>query len=269
MKLCEAYQIVDGLAPKSISDEYCLTYGAYDNSGVLIDVGEEIKSAVFSLDLSVAAIEKAVQSGANLIVTHHPAIYGKISDIRASDFEPLDKKLVTVLRGGISVISMHLNLDCAQGGIDESLMQGVCLASGADEQKDVALMHALSVGGYGRAYAIKPTTLQVLTENIKTVFSTERLEVYGDKNKTISRVASFCGGGADEAAVEFAVKQKADAILSSDFKHHVITLAIESGLSVIALTHYASENYGFEKFYQKIRQRMGIPCIFHTDDVLL
>ncbi len=269
MKLCEAYQIVDGLAPKSISDEYCLKCGAYDNSGVLIDVGEEITGAVFSLDLSFAAIEKAVQNGANLIVTHHPAIYGKISNIRASDFEPLDRKLVTALRKGISVISMHLNLDCAQGGIDESLMQGVCLASGADEQKDVALMHALSLGGYGRAYAIEPTTLYALTEKIKTVFSTERTLFYGDKNKTISRVASFCGSGADEEAVEFAVKQKADAILSSDFKHHVLTLALESGLSVIALTHYASENYGFEKFYQKIRRKIGIPCIFHTDDILL
>lgn len=269
MKLCEIYKTLNELAPKSISDEYCEKYGAYDNSGVLVDTGEEIQGVLFSLDLSFAAIEKAVESGANLIVTHHPAIYGKISDIRVSDFQPLGKKLVAALRKGISVISMHLNLDGAQGGIDESLMQGVCLSAGKKAPKDVALMHTLSTGGYGRAYAIEPTPLGVLTENMQQTFSTRRLQAYGEENKTISRVASFCGGGADEEAVKFAVKQKADAIVSSDFKHHVITLAVESGLSVIALTHYASEHYGFEKFYQKIRRVTEIPCIFHTDDILL
>ena len=54
--------------------------------------------------------------------------------------------------------------------------------------------------------------------------------------------------GADEEAVAFAVKNGADVIVSSDFKHHVLTLANEKGIAVIALTHYASENYGFKKY---------------------
>ena len=57
MKLSEIYQIADSLAPKALSDEYCAKYGAYDNSGILLDTGEEIRSAVFSLDLSFLAIE--------------------------------------------------------------------------------------------------------------------------------------------------------------------------------------------------------------------
>ena len=81
MKLSEIYKIADGIAPKRLSDEYCRLYGAYDNSGVLVDTGDEIKGILFSLDLSNAAIAKAKEMGANLIITHHPAIFSKIGHI--------------------------------------------------------------------------------------------------------------------------------------------------------------------------------------------
>ena len=58
-------------------------------------------------------------------------------------------------------------------------------------------------------------------------------------------------------------------IVSADFKHHVVTEALESGLCVVALTHYASENYGFSKYYKKIQKALEIPCEFYTDDETL
>ena len=94
------------------------------------------------------------------------------------------------------------------------------------------------------------------------------LAVYGEENKKVNRVASFCGSGADEGSVAFAVRNGADVMISSDYKHHVLALALEVGLSVITLTHYASEEYGFKKYYEKIRQQVGLPCYFHADDLL-
>jgi putative NIF3 family GTP cyclohydrolase 1 type 2 len=85
VRLSEIYKIADEIAPKRLSDEYCARYGAYDNSGILVDAGEEIKGVLFTLDLTFAAIERAKGIGANLIICHHPAIYGKISDIRIND----------------------------------------------------------------------------------------------------------------------------------------------------------------------------------------
>ena len=64
-------------------------------------------------------------------------------------------------------------------------------------------------------------------------------------------------------------KHEADVIISADFKHHVIAMALEEGLSVIAMTHYASEYYGFRKFYKKIGQSTQIPCVLHADEILL
>ena len=44
-------------------------------SGLLIDLGKEVTGAVFSLDFSMGALAFAKERGANLLVTHHPAIY--------------------------------------------------------------------------------------------------------------------------------------------------------------------------------------------------
>ena len=266
MRLNEFYQIADALAPKALSDEYCARYGAYDNSGILIDTGDRIKGVVFSLDLSHGAIEKALQTGANLILTHHPAIYGKIADIKADEY--LGEKIIKCVKNGISVVAMHLNLDCVNGGVDECLAQGVCRSAGR-EQSVCEIMHSLERGGYGRAYDIGNIPLRDLVENIKKTFKTSRVLVYGDEEKKVGRVASFCGAGADEQAIAFALSQGADIVVSSDFKHHIVQLAIEKGLGVIALTHYASECYGFEKYYQKIRLSVPVPCEYHTDENML
>ena len=268
MKLCEVYKIIDGVAPKSLSDFYCANFGAYDNSGVLVDVGEDIRGVVFSLDFSWGAIEQAKKAGANLIVTHHPAIYGKIGDLRVGDFQPLDEKLIEAIKNGISIVSMHLNLDVAPGGIDECLQCAVCGCNN-EVAAHTSIMHAVENAGYGRAYDVEETTLDALADRLKTALETQRVIVYGKEDATVKRAASFCGAGSDEAAVQFAVAQGADVIVSADFKHHVIALALEKGLNVIALTHYASEQFGFYQFYKKISEGCGLPCVYHKDEALL
>jgi len=267
VKLSEIYAVADGISPKRLSDEYCEKYGAYDNSGVLVDCGEDIQSVVFSLDLSFAAIEKAISTNANLIITHHPAIYGKIGDICVDS--PLGNKLIRCIKNGVSIIAMHLNLDGAQGGVDESLRDGICIATNTKTVENQRIMHPLSTGGYGRVYTVQPCGLKTFQENVSKEFSTDKTIFYGDCDKRISRVASFCGAGVDEEAIAFAKRQNADVIVSSDFKHHLIGLALESGLAVVVLPHYASENYGFKKYYEKIRRQLDIPCVYHTDGELL
>ena len=41
------------------SKEFCSRYGAYDNSGLLLDCKNEVKAAVFALDLSKDAVKAA------------------------------------------------------------------------------------------------------------------------------------------------------------------------------------------------------------------
>ena len=267
MKLSEIYKIADELAPKRLSDEYCAACGAYDNSGVLLDTGDEIVGIVCALDFTEEGVDKAIALGANLLITHHPAIYGKIGDIRAED--PLGRKLMKCIRNGISVLSMHLNLDCAKDGIDESLMQAVRLASGAKaDATEFECLHKISQGGYGKAYEVAEISLSDLVEGLNRVLETQRTLVYGDGDRKIRRVASFCGAGGDVESVDFAKANGADLFISSDVKHHILIYAKEMGLATAVLSHAAAETYGFKKYYEKIRRAIDLPCVWHADDLL-
>ncbi len=273
MRLSEIYKLADGLAPKRLSDEFCRLTGGYDNSGILLDAECEVTKILFSLDFSTAAVDKAVEVGAQLIITHHPAIYAKIGSINVHTGDTLGKKLMKCIDHRISVISMHLNLDMADGGTDESLMDGVIAAIGGrlGDRKILSSPRFVegSDGGYGRVFRIEPRRLWDIQKAVGVEFDAKRMRVYGDEETEIWRVATFCGSGGGAEEVLYAFKQGADLIVSSEFKHHALVLAEELGLAVIELTHYASENYGFKKYYEKMSRQTGLECVYHTDEGLL
>ncbi|MDE5766691.1 MAG: Nif3-like dinuclear metal center hexameric protein, partial [Clostridia bacterium] len=50
----------NNVAPVKLSDDFCTKYKMYDNSGIIINCGQPVNGALFSLDLSAAAAEEAV-----------------------------------------------------------------------------------------------------------------------------------------------------------------------------------------------------------------
>lgn len=262
MKIDKIMSVLEnGIAPVKLSDDFCAKYKMYDNSGVIINCGGDINGAVFALDLTEKAVAEAKARGYNLIVTHHPAIYGGISRFDLTQ-NPQARALVECMKCGISVISMHLNSDAAPEGIDYYLMRGLGGTS-------AGISADIEGGGYGRVYGVSPQVLSVFAQNAAKEFITSRILVYGDKNKKISRAASFCGAGCDEHNIDFAVKNGADVFVSSDMKHHEILALTGMGVAVIIFTHYAAENYGFNKIYLKIKDGLGIPSAYYTDEELL
>lgn len=260
MELKKIYDIADSLAPFALSKEYCETYGMRDNSGIQLDCGGEITSVLFALDLSKGAVSKARSMGARCIVTHHPAIFNPLYSITERTSAPL----LACARLGISVISAHLNLDTVKGGIDDCLMRGL---GGMQEE---ALMHKLSGGGYGRAYQVNPCSTAELAMRIRQVFLTSRIIVYG--NKPVGKIASFCGAGMDEQSVDFAVKQGADTLVSSDGKHHLILDGVEKGLNVVLIPHYSAELYGFKNFLSNFNEKtkaFGLRSELYADERFL
>lgn len=261
MTLREVYERIDALYPKKLSDDYVRTYGGRDNSGILVDPFKAVTGALFSLDLSLAAIAEAKQTGKNLIVTHHPAIYFPVSNLLRSD--PVGARLLACVEAGIGVISMHLNCDCAQGGIDESLALALGAAGVPSPQEK------LEGGGYGRIFPVRKQSLSAFADSAKRELCTSRAFVYGEADRMIGCAASFCGAGVDGGAIARAKEQGADVIVSADIKHNFICDALESGLCVVQLTHYASENYGFKKIYQSLQGKLGVPCEYHEDVCML
>lgn len=251
MELASILKKLEEIAPVALSDRFCKTYSMYDNSGILVDCGTDIKGALFSLDLSDNAVAEAERLGYNLIITHHPAIYGGISHIYSGE------TVAECFKKGISVISMHLNFDVAPEGIDYHLMRGL-------GGKTATVLAPVEGGAYGRVYDIPPLNFSEYKKYVCQTFSTDRALFYG-KEKRVNKVASFCGAGCDERAIAFAKSNGADVFVSSDLKHHEITALLHGGINVIHLTHYSAESYGFNKIYLKIKDGLQVPSSFYFD----
>ena len=259
--MSEAFKIIeDNAAPVALSDELCSKYGHYDNSGIMLENSGEITGALFSLDFTPDAAAEAVKRGCNLIVTHHPAIYGGISRLDAVT----DGKAAAIaecMKKGISVISMHLNFDAAPEGIDYYLMEGL-------GGKSCAVLATIEGGAYGRAYDIAPVTVGQFLKHIESTFRTHRAVAFGNADIVIDKVASFCGAGCDGAAISFAKAQGVKAFVSSDLKHHEIAELTECGMAVIELTHYSAEAYGFGRIYENVKRQLRVPSSMYYDEGL-
>ena len=79
----------------------------------------------------------------------------------------------------------------------------------------------------------------VFAERLKTQLQLDRIRVTGDGQKRIRRVALCTGSGAEYLSL--AHRMGADAYLTGDIKFHEAQKAVEAGLCVADVTHYASE----------------------------
>ena len=203
---------------------------------------------LFSLDLSIECVKRALELGVDTIVTHHPAIYNPIKCLNE------DGETAAVLlaaKSNLNVVSMHLNLDMAKEGIDYYLAQGL----GAKDDK--ILYFTTDVEGYGREFALsEESLLECVLERAIEVFGSKKILVYGEGK--VKNVASFCGGGSDYALKSvLSGETAADLIISSDMPHHVLKELIERDKKVMILPHYVSEQYGFEKFYAFVKKAVN------------
>lgn len=262
-------------APLSLSADYCEHYSAYDNSGIIFDSALETDGVLCALDLTEEAVRRADELGYKLILTHHPAIYSPVSKILRSDCLTPCGALAAAAVKGISVISMHLNADTAVDGIDFSLMNAVRIASGRIPIKPrgpgVQIFEPLArLGtGYGRRFEINPVSLASLAEGIKKELGARNAFVFGDEERILTSACSFCGAGLNEESLAFAHMNGAQVVVTAEVKHHILTAAAEAGISVIQLTHYASENYGFKRLCLSVFADSELKAEYYTDGAML
>lgn len=239
--LKELGDIMENICPLAVS-EACKALGMHDNSGLIVSRKGGVHKIAFSLDLSEKVVEEAAKSGCDCVITHHPAIYYGL--MRIGEDSAAGAAVAAAVAKGMAVFSQHLNLDLAPGGIDDMMAYGL----GAVEF--TALSSPCAGAGYGKAFEIPPVSLGEFAERVKVKFGTEKLVVYGDPDRRIEKVASFCGAGGDEAAEH---KDAADVFVTSDAPHHVIREIVENGKALLLLPHYAAENYGFKAFFAKMK----------------
>lgn len=245
-KLNELYAVLEEYAPLALSYKM-IEDGGYDNSGILIKSNDKSDKILFTLDLSNKSVEKALELNIDTIVTHHPAIYTPIKNLSVDD---CTAPIINAIKSNINVVSMHLNLDITRDGIDDCLVKGL----NGNNVKVLSIIDGEC--GYGKQADVVETPLEEFKARVESNFGSDKILAYG--NSKVKKIASFCGGGASEAikAVEEGLTV-ADTIVTSDIAHHVLKELIEKGKNVVIIPHYVSEQYGFNKFYLRVKELLN------------
>ena len=221
------YDYINSIAPFDTQEEW-------DNAGFLIgEFRKEVKKAVLCLDVTKAVAEYAADVNADLIISHHPVIFGGIKNVKKGT------AVYTCVENDVAVLSAHSNFDFSPVGINYNLAQRLGL-------NDIEQIYNtfLAVGSLDYEMSIDD-----FAQHVSDSLDVSGLR-YTDTEKPIKKVA--VGGGACEEFTELAM-QNADCFVTGDMKYHNMLECAENGYAVISAGHYETEHDSFMMLMDKLQ----------------
>ncbi|GEM_PF-4731 len=89
---------------------------SYDNVGLLLgDPTSPVSRILVCLDVTEEVVNEALEKKCELIVSHHPLIFDKISSINPTDEQ--GRIIYKMIRNNIALLTAHTNLDAALDGV--------------------------------------------------------------------------------------------------------------------------------------------------------
>ena len=197
----------------------------WDHVGLSVgDPDDEIRGVACALDATRANVQRALEAGANVLLTHHP-IYIKAPEAfcpPSATRPQCSAALYEAARCGMSIISLHTNLD-------RSHEARVCLSTLLDAAPASSLEHVDDP---------EATGLGALAARAAAVFGSDP-RVWGEADHPCRTVAILGGSLGDFG--ELAIAAGADVIVTGEAGYHVAQDLALRGLPVILLGHDRSE----------------------------
>lgn len=92
------------------------------------DPDAEVTKVAFALDCTQAVAERAVELGAQMLITHHPLLLRGVHSVAADT--PKGRVLHTLITNGVALFSAHTNADSARPGVNDRLAELVGITPG-------------------------------------------------------------------------------------------------------------------------------------------
>lgn len=95
---------------------------SYDNCGLQVGNPEQAVSGIlYSLDVTLGVLNEAMERGCNLVVAHHPLIFGGLK--RVAGGNEAERCVAFAIRNSISVLAVHTNIDHVMGGVSWAMAE--------------------------------------------------------------------------------------------------------------------------------------------------
>ena len=225
----------------------------YDNAGFLVGDGSaEYKGALVALDLTAEVVDEAKAAGLNLIVTHHPLIFGGLKSVTSRT--ATGRLVIDMVRSGIAAYAAHTNLDNMPDGVNGILCEKLGLRNTHILKLSTGnreLETELGAGMVGELEVETATDDFLLM--VKHRLGLPCLRLSGERC-TVRRVA-VCGGSGSFLIAD-AMHAGADAYLTGDLKYHDFQRP-EGRMLLADIGHYESEQFAREIISRAISEKFS------------
>jgi len=229
MKCQEIIEVIEKRYPR----EYACDW---DNVGLLAgDRNREVKKVYIALDATNEVVDAAIAEGADMILTHHPMMFGGIKSVTTDDY--VGARLIRLIKNDISYYAMHTNYDtCGMAALSAEIL-GLAETVPLEEIKDGE--------GIGRVGVLsEEMTLRECAELVKVRFHLPNVKVFGDLDKQVKTAAISPGSG--KSMTKLALQAGSDVLITGDIDHHTGIDMEDLGMAIIDAGHYGTEHIYIE-----------------------
>lgn len=247
----DVYYFLDRIAPFS-------TQESWDTCGLQVgDPLRTLRRVGVTLDCTQEVIIQAAEQELDLLVSHHPVVFGAQTQFLASS------PAYRLASAGIAAISAHTNLDCAKGGVNDVLCETLGLRDVQPLQIPDCNTPLLRSGLLEQP--LSPAGFAALTA--KKLGASVRFHAGGKAQILTVAVCGGAGGDFCKAVGE----QGIDAFVTGDANHHDFLDAQSAGLCLAAAGHFESEWPIVPRLAELLREafpdlhiavmRQEVPCV--------
>ena len=113
MKVSEITRYLESIAPLSYQE-------SYDNSGLLVgNPNAEVEQVLVSLDVTEAVVQEAVERNCQVIIAHHPLIFGGLKKLTGADY--VQRTVMEAIKKDVAIYAVHTNLDNIATGVNDKI----------------------------------------------------------------------------------------------------------------------------------------------------
>lgn len=237
----------------------------YDNAGLITGSPEmEVTGVMVCLDSTEAVLEEAMERGCNVVVAHHPIVFGGLKKITGKNY--VERVVIKAIKNDIAIYAIHTNLDnVLYRGVNGRIAERL----GLEEVKILLPKPGMSVGESGEVEVgagvigklSAPWETSAFLERLKEVMQTNCVRHTPIVKTTINTVA-LCGG-AGSFLLKHAKAQKADIYITGDFKYHEFFDA-ENEIIIADIGHYESEQFTINLLCEIISEKFSNFAVYCT-----
>ena len=241
MKAKDVAAIIEEYAPLSLQE-------GWDNAGFSVgDPEQEITSILVALDCTPALILEAVELGANMIITHHPLIFGGVKKIAFDNV--VGKSIQLAIKHNIVLYAAHTNAD--KVWVSKLMAERLNLVN-------VAPLDESLLGVVGDL----PNEMESVdfVEMVKSLFSLKSIRYSQPLEQKIKRVA-LCGGSG-KSLIDASIANGAQAYITGDIPYH--EFFCRDNYMILDIGHYESEIDFVENIITILKKKISNFAIHNT-----